>query len=424
MTSLLDTFTIRHFIPLGMHNLFYATLSLIAGISLQFLQVPFGLQILVVTIPILAGLTYKEITKNYNWYFFLIPLFIVCGSLLCFLQLESQKKFFKQFCNQIVDVKGAVSSFEMIVNPRFKYKIIVDIDTIKISSEKNDPSIRPAIVKTLAGHSGRTEQSIHGEYEQSECIEPCFQNTSANIALYVRSKNDLEVGDYIQLNALTFKDISNQSFKNYLAKEKIVATLFLETFEFQLLKKPSFSLNKYIFYLRESIFATLKQKINKESFALFSSIFLGNRSSVKKEMESKKESFKIWGTSHYLARSGLHLVIFVIIWHFILSLLPIAYRLKQIFLLALIILYALLSWSSVSFERALLMVIIYKWCLLTDTPSHYVHLIVLVTCGVLLINPLQLFFLDFQLSFGLTFALAWFNHIQSHKNRAKTVKVL
>ncbi len=377
------------FIPLGMHALFYATLALITGITLQFLQVPFGLQLLMIIIPILTGLTYKEVTARHHFYFFLIPFFIFCGSFACFLQLQSQKKFFKQFSNKVVDITAEVSNFESIQNPRFKYKIILDIKQIKPHEQNSE-----------------------------------YQNTSCSIALYVRSKENLEVSDAIEMKELTFKDISNQSFKNYLAKEKIVATLFLEKFNFTLLEKPRFSINKSIFCLRESIFNSLKAKMNRESFALFSSIFLGNRSSVKKEMEAKKESFKIWGTSHYLARSGLHLVIFVIIWHFILSLLPISYRVKQIFLLFLILLYALLSWSSVSFERALLMVIIYKLCLLTNTPSHYVHLIVLVTFGVLLVNPLQLFFLDFQLSFGLTFALAWFNHIQSHKNRAKTAKVL
>jgi hypothetical protein len=30
-------------------------------------------------------------------------------------------------------------------------------------------------------------------------------------------------------------------------------------------------------------------------------------------------------------------------------------------------------------------------------------------------NPLQLFFLDFQLSFGLTFALAFINHAKTSK---------
>lgn len=377
------------FIPLGMHTLFYATLALITGIILQYLQVAFGLQLLIIVISILAGLTHKEITYHYNFYFFLIPFFLLCGSFACFLQLQSQKKFFKEFSDQVIDIKGAVSHFESIQNPRFKYKIILNIKQIKSHQENSE-----------------------------------YQNTSKKIALYVQSKENLEVGDIIEMNKLTFKDISNQSFKDFLAKEKIVATLFLEKFNFILLEKPRFNINKSIFYLRESIFNSLKSKINKKSFALFSSIFLGNRSSVKKEMETKKESFKIWGTSHYLARSGLHLVIFVIIWHFILSLLPISYRVKQVFLLFLILLYALLSWPSVSFERALFMVIIYKLCLLANTPSHYVHLIVLVTFGVLLINPLQLFFLDFQLSFGLTFALAWFNHIQSYKNRTKTAKVL
>ncbi len=68
------------------------------------------------------------------------------------------------------------------------------------------------------------------------------------------------------------------------------------------------------------------------------------------------------------------------------------------------------------YARALYTFILYKICILHKRPSHLVYLLSLVCFFVLLDNPMQLFFLDFQLSFTLTFALAWFNQISSRKN--------
>ncbi len=373
-------FIITNFVFPRLHYLFYATLSLIAGISFQFLGVWFLAHITLVLVIIIAGILYDWRKGYFNPIFFIISVCLLAGFLLSHRQQHAQKNFQKAVLGKICALRGSITSIEKIQNPRFSFRLILETSHIKTDDR--------------------------------------WQNCQETVAFYLKDKPDLLVADSIEISNVAFKPISNGSFNTYLAKEKISATLFLETLEYTLLQRPHFSINRWLFYFKESIFATLRSKINRETFQLFSSIFLGNRTAVKKQMDSTKEPFKIWGTSHYLARSGLHLVIFVIVWHFMLSLLPLSYIFKQLFLIMLILTYALLSWSSVSFERALLMVLIYKWCLLARAPSHYVHLVVLVTALVLVVNPLQLFFLDFQLSFGLTFALAWFNHIEARKNHA------
>jgi ComEC/Rec2-related protein len=357
------------FVGPRIHALLYITLAFMAGITGQFLGLPTQALIIITTIGSLSSLIYKEYSGFWRPLLFLISVSFATGALLCRIQTQSQKDFLSDIAGQPTSVRGTIASIERIQNPRFRYRIVIDL-------------------------------------------------SNNSIALYVRTMPPLLVGDSIEINNITFKQIANQSFAHYLAKEKIAATVFLDTLEYTLLQRPRFNLNRTIFYFRQHIFDELRNKINRETFQLFSSIFLGNRAAVKKQMDATKEPFKVWGTSHYLARSGLHLVIFVIIWHFILSLLPIAFIIKQLILIMLILLYALLSWSSVSFERALLMFLVYKFCLLHGRPLHYVHLVILATFLVLLVNPLQLFFLDFQLSFGLTFALAWFNHIETHKRRA------
>ena len=45
-------------------------------------------------------------------------------------------------------------------------------------------------------------------------------------------------------------------------------------------------------------------------FVFFHHFFLGNRACIKTELEETNEQFKVWGISHFLARSGLHLALF------------------------------------------------------------------------------------------------------------------
>lgn len=326
------------------------------------------------TIPLIFHYFYSY---NFDYKLILLPAFFLIGSLLYLKQMSTHVAFQEKYNDIPLTITGTVASLEKIHGARHRWHMVLDLDTVRAT---DTPTA-----------------------------------TTESVAIYCVRNPKITVGDRIQIANVNFKKITNSDFNLYLAKEKISATTFIDTPEIVCMDHPQWNFNRVITQLRNKIFSDLQQTINKDTFALFSSIFLGNRAAVKQQMDYEKEPFKYWGTSHYLARSGLHLVIFGIIWHFILGFLPLAFFWKQVFLIFLITLYSLLSWSSVSFNRALIMFFIAKICLLTRKRLHYVHLISLATCLILLINPLQLFYLDFQLSFGLTFALAWFTHIQQHK---------
>ena len=104
-------------------------------------------------------------------------------------------------------------------------------------------------------------------------------------------------------------------------------------------------------------------------------------------------------------------------WHYLLRFFPLHFFLKQLILLLLVLLYHLFTFPSISFLRALITYILYKICVFQNLSYNPLHILSLTTFGVLLVNPFQLFFLDFQLSFGLTFALAWFNEVRLRRQR-------
>jgi competence protein ComEC len=170
---------------------------------------------------------------------------------------------------------------------------------------------------------------------------------------------------------------------------------------------------------------TLKKAMNETTFTLFASIFLGYKQLSKQITDITKNHFMTWGVTHYLARSGLHMIIFIFIWQFILAFLPLPWFFKELILILVGLTYGLLSWSSISFIRAFLTFLLYKWCNLLSKQINVLHLLATVCLIVLLANPIQLFFLDFQLSFGLTFALACFNQIQTdHKHQRYNHKIV
>jgi competence protein ComEC len=141
---------------------------------------------------------------------------------------------------------------------------------------------------------------------------------------------------------------------------------------------------------------------------------LGNKNIEKKPLEEYKKHFNVWGISHHLARSGLHLLLLIIVFQVVLSALSVSFFMRQFILLGIVLLYSALSWSSVSYMRAFITFIFYTCCNLLKMPVKLLPIIALVTIIVLVFNPAQLFFLDFQLSFGLTFALGWLNHLKNN----------
>lgn len=227
------------------------------------------------------------------------------------------------------------------------------------------------------------------------------------IQIYTINNHDIKVDDIIEIPRVNFTYASNESFDKYLTKEELFASLFLYKFRCKLINRPNISIFRFIHNLKNTIFTRLKSKINPSTFPLFSSIFFGNKNDSKEKMEKHKENFKIWGLSHYLARSGLHLVIIASIWFMLISMIKINFKTKSFIISLFIFIYSTLSWSSIPFIRSLIMFALFKICTISEWQSNTLHLLNITCLTILFFNPIQLFFIDFQLSFALTYALIW-----------------
>jgi len=240
-----------------------------------------------------------------------------------------------------------------------------------------------------------------------ESQEQSWQQVDYTIQLYTHHKKNLYVDDTITVYKVPIKPIANTTFAQYLTKEGFNHSCFIHFFKHRLIDRPALSLRRALHQLRERIATACKQKMPAPTFAFFSAIFLGNKQVVKKDMTDVKYQFTIWGVAHILARSGLHLSVIILIWYFLLSMLYLPFFIKHGLGFLLILLYHCTSWAGVPFLRSLFTYSLYEGCLLLNIKSHPLHLFTLACIIMLMYNPTQLLFLDFQLSFGLTYALLW-----------------
>ena len=257
-----------------------------------------------------------------------------------------------------------------------------------------------------------TIENIHSNKEI-----PAGTAHKKNIIIYSSRKTNFLVDDQIELENIQLKKPANHSICQYLLKEGAIGTIVAAPESIKLIDRPERSILRSLHQKKIALFETLKSKMSPKAFTFFSAFFLGNRKINKKENDILKQSCKYWGISHYLARSGLHLVMFIMIWEYLFRFIPLVFFCKQLLLLFLTLVYFILTWNSISFFRAFLTFICYKLFALSDVPTHTLHAIILVTITVLILNPTQLLFLDFQLSFGITFLLAWINQLRMHEKR-------
>lgn len=240
---------------------------------------------------------------------------------------------------------------------------------------------------------------------------------SGTIWIYTKQIPELRVDDLCTFFSIRLKPSLDTSFNQYLLKEGAVCSLFIPHLIYKVEHRPTWSVRRWLHTVYKQNIDYLRKKMSDKIFILYTKIFLGSKEINQSDFEYIKADFKIWGITHQLARSGLHMIIFASVWYMILRLIPLYFVYKQLLLIAISILYGVFSWSSIPFDRAFCTFILQKIAILFCFPVHFIHVLALICLITLIYNPIQVCFLDFQLSFGLTFALAFLNQVSLLKSK-------
>ncbi len=364
-------FFTNHFHPINISPIFLITLSCIIGIVFHTL---------------------------------LIPLSILCATLICYTLFLQQHALLKQL---------ALCSFFICFGAWLHHKELHNYDNFYTLFENKKINVNGTVID---------KNEVISHYKKLDAITLAIntiatkeftQTSNKTIVFYTKSNTNISVGDMVTFYDIMCKRPSSEDFQRYQIKEQVIATVFDDTPKHVVNYHPTWSLRNWIWTQKKRLLDDLANKFSHNTFRFFTSLFLGNRACVKASLEETNEQFKIWGISHFLARSGLHLALFIMIWNSLFCFIPIPLVCKQLIITLLSCIYFILTWTSAPFTRSFALFLVSKLCLFTKTSFHLLHYVTLVCLCFLLYCPLYLFFLDFQLSFALTFALAWLNQLSA-----------
>ena len=225
---------------------------------------------------------------------------------------------------------------------------------------------------------------------------------SQKILVYAPTKRtlNLQEGQTIAVHSITLSKPENGcAYEYYLIKERIWATAFITSNRISIKNQTSLPMHKKCF----NIFSS---HLSKSTASLFNPLFLGKREK-NKQTSSIQHNSMYWGIAHHMARSGIHLSTIFGLLMTLLHLLRIRHSYRYALGALLSIGYFEITCPSISFVRALFMILFQLFSKINHFTYSSVHALTMTTLIILMHNPFQVLFLDFQLSFGVTCIIIW-----------------
>jgi predicted membrane metal-binding protein len=303
-----------------------------------------------------------------------ITLSMAAGSIAFALQTTIFKQQQAQLAGHYHYLAGIVTSKQTLQHPRYKEYL------------------------TVALEGGKHEKFFSG------------QRLNAAIGVYSQASTNAALGDKVLLTKVAIKPPIKASTPDdlSLAKQGIAATIFISgKWQCKVLEHENNSLRALFWQWRQALYDRVIKNFSPTSGAYVGLLFFGNKQHA--ATIELQDTFSQWGLSHYLARSGLHIVLLISMWFILLRLIPINIRLKNLFLCAFLLMYVIYSWESTSFLRALFVFLLTQGGIWINREIKTLHLLTIICMGMILYNPFLIFYLDFQLTFGLTFGLLTFS---------------
>ncbi|WP_421806404.1 ComEC/Rec2 family competence protein [Flagellimonas sp.] len=197
-------------------------------------------------------------------------------------------------------------------------------------------------------------------------------------------------------------------YRSYLQKQGIQHQIRTNYPSILKTEKNSNTLFGHASRFREHIISKLKkQAFGADEMAVIQALLLGKRDDIS---EDTYNNYKNAGAIHILAVSGLHVGIILFILEFLLvplERLPKGKTLKLVLVVLLLWAYAFVAGLSPSIVRAVTMFSFVAYALYLNRPTSSFNIIALSMLFILLIKPLFLFQVGFQMSYAAVFAIVW-----------------
>ena len=197
-------------------------------------------------------------------------------------------------------------------------------------------------------------------------------------------------------------------YKGYLEKQGISHQLRANKNVLVPLEGPSQTLLGIASNFREHIIAQLKKHdFGVQEVGVIQALLLGQRDDIS---EDTYNNYINAGAVHILAVSGLHVGILLLLLQFLLS--PLerlrsGKTLKLVIIVTLLWAYAFVAGLSPSIVRAVTMFSFLAYAMHLNRPINSFNIIALSMLFILLVKPLFLFQVGFQMSYAAVFSIVW-----------------
>ncbi len=219
-------------------------------------------------------------------------------------------------------------------------------------------------------------------------------NTDYKLRLFITGDNDLDIGNVLKFTAVvTDRSATYEgAFSSSYVSEgiKYFSTVLAE--EIAVISNSPTLFDKTNLFIRD----TLKAGLDKEQFAIAYGLLCGNADFMEAETLT---DFRNAGVAHVFAVSGLHIGFLVVILRFLLDKLRVNKLLSFFITFSILFFYSGVCGFTSSSIRALIMASVLLGSKLLGEKYDGLSSICLSAIIILLINPVQLFCVGFQLSF-------------------------
>ena len=251
---------------------------------------------------------------------------------------------------------------------------------------------------------------------EAEVIQANQQKTVGKVLLNIQKdsmKNELDVDDKIVVKS-TFEEVNSPrnphqfNYKEYLEKQGIYQQVFLHKSEFKIIKNTELTGLGFAHKIRENIRESLyKYSFSKDELAVISALLLGQRQDISKELI---DEYSKAGAIHILAVSGLHIGIILLILSWLFT--PIesfkkGKLLKAVLIVLFLWMFAIFAGLSASVVRAVTMFTFLAIGTVFQSKKVIEYSLISSMFLLLLIKPLFLFDVGFQLSYCAVFGIVW-----------------
>jgi len=335
------------------------SLSFMSGIFFAYLKFKFNVSyIYLVLLSILFVIPLFNKNKKFISYLFVL-IVVVCfisGMFNFNSQLSKYSKAQKQ--TDVYNIEGTVSEINSINN-----YTSVTLTNIKINQENNNYKIKIYI-------NGNLNYKLNDRIAVSSNL---FSYEMKDSKIYYRILNKLRYYAYVNQSDIYFKGEKNNIF----------------------------------FSIRNKIENILDNGMDEDTASLSKALLIGDVGGVDADL---LQNFRYGGIAHIFSVSGLHIALISVLLIFLLKKVRINKILKSFIIMSILIIYSGVCGFSASSVRASIMCSTYLLIKAIGNKPDSLNSLFLSFLIVLLLSPVNLFDVGFQLSFIVTFFIITLNY--------------